>query len=693
MAQGSQGRGGYAVTFSVVDQATGPIDAIQRRIRQLREPIDRMRRDTQDFINPQGLRKVSDAFGDIGRQAATAFSSLSRLVPVMGAIGGVASLAGLAGLGRQWASFATQLKRDSDFIRGSTPQALQQLQRAFTLVGGSAEQVTGTLKDLTNTAAAAFRGDANAATWFREAKISLEDFNGQLRPSTELLPEVLTYISSLKDPTDRLTAANGFGSAALRDMVQQLEAARRPGENLADTYRRVNEQAAKYPPLTDKQIAAMQRHKEAMASLGVSVDALGQRVGTNMASAFTPFVVALDKFASDPATVKAVDDLTTAFGELLEGLDWDYVLGFLRDTVVEITKLIQLVKDAVKWIRSFKEDWAKFWGGEARAPTPSTSPEDVVAELAGGSAAWQAQKAQLDAKAAASGGGGVVGRWIGGLFGGGGGETATASGEGSRGATVPTAPANENMPPGGGNPSAKLSAEARGLLDTIAGSESNIKGKDPYTLLYGGTNVNLEPGARSPGIPIRSGPNKGLTSSAYGRYQFINPTWFDLVHGIDPKSGEKTKKGLIDKMPELREDFLKRTPRAQDIAAWEKAKERYRAGGGGNLEDDLRRGKLHPGGQAQLGEEWTSLPGGIEPNPATASFGGRLGGNIKRQRAMELAQGAPAEVTGGPPVNGAVDVTITHKNPPPGATVTASATGDATVGAPRTEQQQLANVG
>jgi hypothetical protein len=58
-----------------------------------------------------------------------------------------------------------------------------------------------------------------------------------------------------------------------------------------------------------------------------------------------------------------------------------------------------------------------------------------------------------------------------------------------------------------------------------------------------------------------------------------------------------------------------------------------------------------------------------------------------------LAQGAPAEVTGGPPVNGAVDVTITHKNPPPGATVTASATGDATVGAPRTEQQQLANVG
>jgi muramidase (phage lysozyme) len=664
MAQGSQGRGGYAVTFSVVDQATGPIDAIQRRIRQLREPIDRMRRDTQDFINPQGLRKVSDAFGDIGRQAATAFSSLSRLVPVMGAIGGVASLAGLAGLGRQWASFATQLKRDSDYIRGSTPQALQQLQRAFTLVGGSAEQVTGTLKDLTNTAAAAFRGDATAATWFRTAGISLEDFNGQLRPSTELLPEVLTYISSLKDPTDRLTAANGFGSAKLRDMVQQLEAARRPGENLADTYRRVNEQAAKYPPLTDKQIAAMQRHKEAMASLGVSVDALGQRVGTNMASAFTPFVVALDKFASDPATVKAVDDLTTAFGELLEGLDWDYVLGFLRDTVVEITKLIQLVKDAVKWIRSFKEDWAKFWGGEARAPTPSTSPEDVVAELAGGSAAWQAQKAQLDAKAAASGGGGgVVGRWIGGLFGGGGGDTSTASGEGSRGATVPTPPAaaNQNLPP-----------EARGLLDVIAGTESG--GKNPYTQLYGGRNIELAPGERAPAVPIRSGPNVGKTSSAYGRYQFINPTW----------EAQAKKLGLKD-----------RSPAAQDLAAWDLAQTRYQRETKRDLYADLQAGRHDLIGPA-LAKEWTSLPAGIEQagGNTVGRFSSRLATNIGRHReAMQIAQGAPAEVTGGPPVNGAVDVTITHKNPPPGATVTASATGDATVGAPRTEQQQLANVG
>ena len=658
-------RGGYAVTFSVKDEATGPIDAIQRRIRQLREPIDRMRRDTQDFINPQGLRKVSDAFGDIGRQAATAFSSLSRLVPVMGAIGGAASLAGLVGMGRQWASFATQLKRDSDYIRGSTPQALQQLQRAFTLVGGSAEQVTGTLKDLTNTAAAAFRGDATAATWFRTAGINLEGFNGQLRPTTELLPEVLTYISSLKDPTDRLTAANGFGSSALRDMVQQLEAARRPGENLADTYRRVNEQAAQYPTLTDKQIAAMQRHQAAMASLGVSVDALGQRVGTNMASAFTPFVEALDKFAKDPATIKAVDDLTEAFRELLEGLDWGYVLGFLRDTVREITKLIQLIKDAVKWVRGFKEDWAKLWGGQAAGAAPAVTEEDVIAGMIpGGKAALAAQRAQTDAAASAAGGasGGVLGKawdWISG-----GGEAAAP--EGSRGATVPT-PANNNTPIGTGGGGFKdtagdltkrlarnyglTTAQAAGLVGNLgyeSGGFKQLQEKKP-----------LVPGSRG--------------GYGYAQWTGARRTEFEAWSkgkGLDPSSHEANV------------GFLEHELSGKYAHVVQKLR------GASGIEEASRITHRH-----------YETPADVQgANPSYASAGGRLryarqAHELAMASPANLAQGAPAEVTGGPPVNGAVDVTITHKNPPPGATVTASATGDATVGEPRTEQQQLANVG
>jgi muramidase (phage lysozyme) len=230
-------------------------------------------------------------------------------------------------------------------------------------------------------------------------------------------------------------------------------------------------------------------------------------------------------------------------------------------------------------------------------------------------------------------------------------------------------PANSNAP---------LPPEAKGLLDTIAGTEA-AKSGDPYTGLYGGGHKVLAPGEASPAIPIRSGPNAGLTSSAYGRYQFINPTW----------QTEASKLGLKD-----------RSPANQDRAAWDLAETTYRQKTKRDLLTDIRAGKMAEVGAA-LHSQWTSLPGGIEQGRGNteAAFQARFAANIERHTAMAAnappapaparAEGAPAQVTGGPPVSGSVDVTITHKNAPAGSFVTASAAGDANVSRPRTEQQQL----
>ena len=76
-------------------------------------------------------------------------------------------------------------------------------------------------------------------------------------------------------------------------------------------------------------------------------------------------------------------------------------------------------------------------------------------------------------------------------------------------------------------------------------------------------------------------------------------------------------------------------------------------------------------------------------------FGDPLGERADAARlaalGMPAAEGAPAQVTGGAPVKGSVDVTVTHRNPPPTVDLNATATGSVNLVGPRTEQQQFGN--
>ncbi len=135
------------------------------------------------------------------------------------------------------------------------------------------------------------------------------------------------------------------------------------------------------------------------------------------------------------------------------------------------------------------------------------------------------------------------------------------------------------------------------FLDAIAKSESAGR----YDVGYGGSRIaDL---SRHPGkyTTILSGPNKGQKSSAAGRYQFLERTWNQYA----------AKLGL--------KDF---SPKSQDRAAWELAKDTYKAKTGGDLQSDLESGDPKAAAKAAsaLSGVWTSLPKGIEQGQSSKQF-------------------------------------------------------------------------
>ncbi|WP_353930984.1 glycoside hydrolase family protein [Okeanomitos corallinicola TIOX110] len=141
----------------------------------------------------------------------------------------------------------------------------------------------------------------------------------------------------------------------------------------------------------------------------------------------------------------------------------------------------------------------------------------------------------------------------------------------------------------------------RALMRTISFSESNSK--QPYSLLYGGQRVNDL--SRHPQIcvTIVNGPNKGNCSTAAGRYQIINTTWYDIAPRYHPRPSQMMFWVSYSFEAEDQDIVVYRW--LNDTKVW-----------GFDLAEKLRKNKLDEV-LKRLSPTWTSLGYGIETNSNT----------------------------------------------------------------------------
>ncbi|TAF09276.1 MAG: glycoside hydrolase, partial [Nostocales cyanobacterium] len=125
----------------------------------------------------------------------------------------------------------------------------------------------------------------------------------------------------------------------------------------------------------------------------------------------------------------------------------------------------------------------------------------------------------------------------------------------------------------------------------------------PYSLLYGGQKVNDL--SRHPQIcvTIVNGPNKGNCSTAAGRYQIINTTWYDIAPRYHPHPSQMMLWKSYSFEAEYQDVVVYRW--LNDSKFW-----------GFDIAEKLRQNQLKEV-LRRLSPTWTSLGYGIETNSNT----------------------------------------------------------------------------
>ncbi|GAC1451818.1 MAG: hypothetical protein NVS2B14_21240 [Chamaesiphon sp.] len=144
----------------------------------------------------------------------------------------------------------------------------------------------------------------------------------------------------------------------------------------------------------------------------------------------------------------------------------------------------------------------------------------------------------------------------------------------------------------------------RALMRTISASEANDP--MPYSIIYGGQHVSDLSHHPDVCVPIIAGPNVTTCSTAAGRYQMLNKTWYEKAQRYHPQPSDLLFWKSYSFEPEFQDAVVYSW--LSDRQAW-----------GVDISAMLQQGKLKQVLRLLSGT-WTSLGYGIESNSMTGKL-------------------------------------------------------------------------
>ena len=638
---------GYSVTYTVVDNATKQIDAINRRIAAMRAPVERMSKQVSRFVDVSGLRKISQGFDWIRSSAMGVVRSLVEIVTLLGTITGAASIAGMAKLVSTFAAWNRTLTVNADSW-GLTTKQVQQYETALGLVGTSSQDADAAMQGLYDTASKFVRGETTPALthFMGTLGINVRDATGHMRSMNDLMPEVIDKVSKIENANDRAAAATAFLGASGMKVVEAFRASHK-------TYEQAHTDAEKFATLTDDQRDALERFYGAQNKLQQGFKVLGEQISATLAQHLNPLMDRFNDFLQrdQPQILAVVDELSKhieGVGIAATGVaaifaaKWAIsiisIIGQVAAAVATLTGGLVAAAAALALVAVFNkagqkeiEDKAKAMGYEQKSgglfgmPTfenKSTGHTMTYDEMMG-------------AQGKPHGGGGWLERGLGAIW--------------DRATKGPAALQGPALPAGSGATAPSLTSLPGDMSWGDYGTRANNPG-----------NLNI-----------------ANWESASGKFSYT-----------DPQTGGAHTMAVYNSMQEGIADQIRLLQRNQD---------KYGKTVAGALHGYAENPYI-----GKLGID-PSKPFDIstaDPNKLADVLGaqyaieGRKGSHTATREqilgGIDLARGGQAPATAPAQLNGSVDVSITHKNPPPDSAVTARGSGQVNVAPPRVEYQNFA---
>ena len=284
------------------------------------------------------LRGMAQGAAQLTRQSgvsdiARGLGGLTKQLAIIGGVGAAAA-GGVAAFAQKAASAGDNIAKTADKL-GLGIVELQQLQHAADLAGISSDGFTSSMRFFNNAIGEAFGGTGEAVQALEWMGVTLEDTNGKLRSSPDLLREIADKFTKIEDPALRGRIAQDLFSRSGADMINMLKG----GSASIDA---AGAELLTLGYITEEQARASENFVDDWARMRRSLGAVATEIGMSLmpriqglVNKVRDWVLANRELVIDKAVdfIKQaagfVRGLADAFGELLDAP----VVGWLRSVV------------------------------------------------------------------------------------------------------------------------------------------------------------------------------------------------------------------------------------------------------------------------------------------------------------------------------------------------------------------------